>query len=144
MNAGRNNLRFVLPSGFAVLAIFLSANFGPASLAQNAAAPAVPVAPATPPAPAAAPDLQSCLAETGDYASHGKTVSYVIGITNSCEQRMKCEIFANVTGAKGTSLGHTTMTLGAKSSGAAATKTYTMRVKAAGGTAQVSRDCKVF
>ena len=53
-------------------------------------------------------------------------------------------IDANVTGAKGTSLGHKGLTLGAKSSGAAATQTFTMRVKAAGGTVQVSRDCKVF
>ena len=79
-----------------------------------------------------------------DYETPGKTVSYVIGLENECDKRLKCEIFANVTGARGSSFGHTTLILGAKSSGAAAKKSYTMKVKAAGGTAQVSRECRVF
>jgi hypothetical protein len=138
MNAGSDILRVVSRPGLAVLALVVSASFGRPLLAQNAAAPAAAVAPAAP------PDLQSCLSETGDYVTHGKTVSYVIGITNTCDQRLKCTIDANVTGAKGSSLGHKVLTLGAKSSGVATTRTFTMRVKAAGGTVQVSRDCKVF
>jgi hypothetical protein len=86
----------------------------------------------------------ACIDETGDYETHGKTVTFVIGLTNKCDKRLKCAIFANVTGARGSSLGHTTMILGAKSSGSAAKKSYAMKVKAAGGTAQVSRDCRVF
>jgi hypothetical protein len=105
-------------------------------------AAAVP-APASPAAPRAG-DLQACLKETGDYITIGKAVLYVIGIANTCEQRLRCEIFANITGAKGSSIGHTIMTLGAAGSGAAATQTYSMRVKAAGGTAMVSRDCKAL
>jgi hypothetical protein len=95
-------------------------------------------------APAAPTDLQSCLQETGDYMTRGKTVDYVIGITNTCAQRLRCEIYANVSGARGAALGHTIMTLGPAGSGAAAQQTYTMRVKAAGGIAQVSRDCKAL
>lgn len=98
----------------------------------------------TVPAPAAPADLQSCLKETGDYMTHGKTVTYVIGLTNTCARRLRCEIFANISGARGTSLGHTVMTLGPAGSGAAAQQTYTMRVKAAGGIAQVSRECKAL
>jgi len=95
-------------------------------------------------APAAANDPQSCLQETGDYVSHGNVVTYLIGLTNTCDKRLRCEIFANVSGARGTSLGHTVMILGAASSGAWAKKTYAMRVKTAGGIAQVSRACKVL
>jgi hypothetical protein len=107
--------------------------------------PGLVAAPAQPPpaAPRAA-DLQACLKETGDYITIGKAVLYVIGIANTCEQRLRCEIFANITGAKGSSVGHTVMTLDAAGSGAAATQTYSMRVKAAGGTAMVSRDCKAL
>ena len=93
---------------------------------------------------AAPADLQSCLQETGDYMTRGKTVTYVIGLTNTCARRLRCEIYANISGARGTSLGHTVMTLGPSGSGAAAQRTYTMRVKAAGGIAQVSRDCKAL
>lgn len=96
---------------------------------------------APPPVPA---DPQSCLQQTGDYVTRGKTVVYVIGITNTCAKRLRCEIYANISGVKGSSLGHTVMTLGDSRSGAAAKQTYTMRVKAAGGIAQVSRECKVL
>ena len=141
------------------LAAVLCAGFATAVPAQDAGEPQ-PITPAAPPAlpenplpgsqpqpapQAAAPaDLQDCLHETGDYVTHGKTVDYVIGITNTCEKRLRCEIFANVTGVKGSSLGHTVMILGAASSGAASKKTYTMRVKSAGGITQVSRECKVL
>jgi hypothetical protein len=96
------------------------------------------------PAAPSAGDLQACLNETGDYVTIGKAVIYVIVIANSCDQRLRCEIFANVTGVKGSSLGHTIMTLGEAASGAAAKQTYSMCVKAAGGTVQVSRDCKAL
>jgi len=96
------------------------------------------------PAKPSADDLQSCLKETDDYVTRGKTVLYVIGLTNSCDKRLRCEIFANVTGARGTALGHTIMTLGAAGSGPAAKQTYSMPVKAAGGMAQISRECKVL
>jgi hypothetical protein len=96
---------------------------------------------ATPTAPA---DLQSCLQQTGDYLTSGKTITYVIGVTNTRAKRLRCEIYANISGARGSSLGHAIMTLGPAGSGAAAKQTYTMRVKAEGGIAQVSRDCKVL
>ena len=95
-------------------------------------------------APAAPADLRSCLQETGDYMTRGRTVTYVIGITNTCAKRLRCEIYANISGSRGSSLGHAIMTLGPAGSGAAAQQTYTMRVKAAGGIAQVSRDCKAL
>ena len=95
-------------------------------------------------APAAPADPQSCLKETGDYMTRGKTVTYVIGLTNTCASRLRCEIYANISGARGAALGHTVMTLGPAGSGAAAQQTYTMRVKAAGGIAQVARECKAL
>jgi hypothetical protein len=154
-------LRGTTTSRLVVSAVILLAGFGSAALAQNAGPPAAPAAPAAAPAPlpqnprpgtaappAAAPgaatDLQSCLNETGDYVTHGNAVTYVIGIANTCDKRLKCTIDAYVVGARGPASGRTTMILGAQSSGAAAKKTYAMRVKSAGGTAQVSRDCKVF
>jgi hypothetical protein len=120
----------------------------PTDQQQQTAPPpnALPAAQQNPsPAPAAAPaapDVQSCLQETGDYVTHGTAITYVIGIANTCDKRIKCKIDAYVVGAKGPASGHTTMTLGAQSSGAAAKKSYAMKVKAAGGTAQVSRDCQ--
>jgi hypothetical protein len=142
------------------LAIGLCAGLAAAS-AQDAGEPQQ-IAPVTPPAlpenplpgtptpapQAAAPglpaDLQACLQETGDYVTRGQTIFYVIAIANSCNARLRCEIFANVTGVRGTTLGHTVMILGPAGNGNAAKKIYDMRVKAAGGIAQVSRECKVL
>ena len=124
-----------------------------AAAQEPAQAPALPenplpaaAAPEPKPLPAAssAEDLQACLQETGDYVTRGTTVLYVIGLANSCDKRLRCEIFANVTGSRGAALGHTIMTLGAAASGPAAKQTYSMHVKAAGGIAQVSRECKVL
>jgi len=119
-------------TGFAALASGQDA--APRALPQNplpgSAAPQAAAA-----APDAAKDLQSSLDETGDYLSRGKAVLYLIGIANKCDRRVKCEIYASVTGARGSSLGHTVMIFGATSIGAAAKRTYAMRVKAAGGTA---------
>lgn len=134
---------FASPVGFAVLALSLC--FSSAALAEDAPAnaAALPVAPsaAVPSLPA---DLQNCLRETGDYITRGKAIFYIIGITNTCKARLRCEIFANVTGARGSSTGHTVMILGPAGSGAEATQTYDMRVRAAGGLTQVSRDCKAM
>jgi len=131
--------------------LYLAAAAASAEEAANApASPQNPLPAASAPAPKQLPaapshdDLQACLQQTGDYVTRGKTVLYVIGLANACDKRLRCEIFANVTGSRGSAIGHTVMTLGAAGSGAAAKQTYAMHVKAAGGIAQVSRDCKVL
>jgi hypothetical protein len=86
----------------------------------------------------------ACIDETGDYQTHGNAVTFVIGLSNKCDKRLKCTIDAYVVGAKGPSAGHTNLIIGAISSGAAAKQFYAMKVKMAGGTAQVSRRCRVF
>jgi hypothetical protein len=140
-------LKLLLAGGLCLAAAAASAQ----DVAKASALPQNPLPGSAAPAPAqqspAAPgavDLQACLQETGDYVTIGRAVIYVIVIANTCDKRLRCEIFANVSGAKGASLGHTIMTLGAAESGDAAKQSYSMRVKAAGGIAQVSRDCKAL
>jgi hypothetical protein len=117
----------------------------PPALPQNplpgTAAPAAPQNPVPDPGTTG---QAACIDETGDYETHGRTITFVIGLANKCDQRLKCTIDAYVVGAKGPASGHTTLTLGTRTSGAAAEATYAMKVKAAGGTAQVSRECRVF
>jgi len=97
--------------------------------------------------PAAAADAgasKNCAGISADFQTAGKRMSFVIALTNTCQQRLKCEVFAYVVGARGPASGHAVLVLGAKSSGAAAKKSYALPVKAEGGTAQISRDCKPF
>jgi uncharacterized protein YaaQ len=111
----------------AILSLAICAGFAAAALAEDA------------PAPDPAKDIQACLDETGDFVTHGTSFTYVIGLENKCAKRLKCTIDAYITGAKGPVSVHTVMVLDAKSK-----KTYPAKVKTSGGTAQVSRDCKVF
>jgi hypothetical protein len=152
---GLRILVLVLGAGLAASASAEDAAPSPGSQQQAAPAPSPQLPsnplPGTPPATRQNPvpdpgttGQAACIDETGDYQSCGGTVTYVIGLSNKCDKRLKCTIDAYVVGAKGPASGHTTMILGAASSGAAAKKSYAMRVKAAGGIAQVSRQCRVF
>jgi hypothetical protein len=153
-----------------VFALVLGASFAATTLAEDAAPPGDSQQQAAPhpdtstqlptnplPGTAAPPAVQknsapdpgtteqaACIEETGDYETHGAAVTFVIGLSNKCDKRLKCTIDAYVVGAKGPASGHTIMILGAASSGAAAKQSYAMKVKMAGGTAQVSRQCRVF
>jgi hypothetical protein len=120
---------------------------GPPQLPSNPLPGTAPSAAQTTPVPVPDPGTTgqaACIDETGDYQTRGNAVTFVIGLSNKCDKRLKCTIDAYVVGAKGPSSGHATLILGATSSGAAAKQAYAMKVKMAGGTAQVSRQCRVF
>jgi hypothetical protein len=129
----------------AVAGAVLCGIFAPAAMAQNA-----PDAGQTPPPPAeAAPAPEpgatpqgNCITENDDYKMSGTTPIFVIALENKCEQRLTCKVYVNVSSAKGSAQGHATMVLGPKSSGAAAKKSYTIKVKMMGGVSQSSRECK--
>src|ERR1700733_9302807 len=114
----------------ALLLVIGAGSVGTAA-AEDTAAPAA--------TPDAAKDIQFCLDKTGDFVTHGKAFTYVIGLENKCTKRLKCTVDAYITGAKGPVSVHTVITLDAKSK-----KTYAAKIKTSGGTAEVSRDCKVL
>jgi hypothetical protein len=124
-----------------IAVLMLCGCFAAGASAQNA--PASGQTP--PPQPDAGTTAQTeCISEHDGYEMRGKTPTFVITLENKCEQRLKCEIFANISSARGSAKGHTTMVLGAKSSGASAKKSYTIKVKMIGGMSQSDRACKVF
>jgi hypothetical protein len=116
--------------GLAVLSFMLCATLARAASADGTAA--------------VASDAASCVDENGDFETNGSAKSFVFTITNKCEKRLKCTVDAYVTTAKGPASGHGTLVIEPKSHGDAAKKSFTMKVKVAGGTAQVSRDCKII
>ena len=85
-----------------------------------------------------------CIDQSGDYQTLGKAVVFVVGLANKCDKRLRCELFAYFISAKGPSSGHAILVLGARSKGEAAKETHAMKVKMAGGTAMISRECRVF
>jgi hypothetical protein len=67
-----------------------------------------------------------------------------IKLTNKCEQRLKCNVYAAAYGPQGPQLGRTVMILAARSVGAGATQSFRFRIKEESGTLTSTRHCKVF
>ncbi|HZQ12442.1 MAG TPA: hypothetical protein VFB31_06500 [Pseudolabrys sp.] len=91
-----------------------------------------------------APVPDSCIANEANFKAEDKRAYFIVALENRCEQRVKCEVFAGVISARGNKRGRATLVLAAKSDGAEARKSYRMRVKVAGGMAQVDYDCKAY
>jgi hypothetical protein len=131
------------------VAALILCGFIAAAPAQNAPASGQqpPAASGHEPPPVAEPGTTAqgaCISENDGYEMRGNSPTFVITLENKCEQRLKCEIFASISSARGSAKGHTTMVLGAKSSGAAAKKSYAIKVKMIGGMSQSDRACKAI
>jgi hypothetical protein len=93
--------------------------------------------------PAKSP-IAGCISDSSNFKAEDKHAYFIVALENACEQRVTCEVFANIRTARGSKRGHGTLVLAAKSAGAEAKKAYRMRVKVAGGMAQVERQCKAY
>src|SRR5262245_2129300 len=102
---------------------------------------AVPDPGQEPPSNQTAADPQKCIKENSGFKQTGKAATFEIALANSCAQRFRCTISAYVTTAGGPTQGRSVLVLAPKSR-SGATKTYVMKVKSAGGMANVSRECK--
>jgi hypothetical protein len=87
---------------------------------------------------------KDCIVSGGGFKMSGKTPTYVIALENMCEKRLRCTVYANVMGARGSAQGHKTLTLAPHSKGPKAKQSYVLKVKSMGGIAQASRECKVL
>jgi hypothetical protein len=105
--------------------------------AETAAAAAARAEPAKSP-------IAGCISDSSNFKAEDKHAYFIVALENACEQRVTCEVFANIRTARGSKRGHGTLVLAAKSAGAEAKKAYRMRVKVAGGMAQVERQCKAY
>lgn len=83
----------------------------------------------------------ACLSEQ-DIFTNDKGPHFSMTLTNKCEARLTCRVWAHVVTARGPARGHTVMRLAPKSAGAAASKAYVFRVKVAGGSAEVAHRCR--
>jgi len=84
-----------------------------------------------------------CITENSDFKMSGNRPAFVVELENKCEQRIICRVDVNVSNAKGSAQGHATLILAPKSAGAAAKKSYVLKVKLLGGMAQSARACRV-
>jgi hypothetical protein len=83
-----------------------------------------------------------CVTSQTDFKQTGDKPTFEVALENSCDMRLKCTIDVFVMGAKGMAQGHTTLTLGAAAKGQSTRKVYVLKVKSAGGMANMSHECK--
>ncbi|MEH2476982.1 hypothetical protein V1282_000339 [Nitrobacteraceae bacterium AZCC 2146] len=86
-------------------------------------------------------NAKSCIIDK-DLNFHDDNGKYTfrMDFENDCARSITCTVDAYITGARGPSSGHAILLFAAKTQ-APTPKSYTMKVKAAGGTAQVARSC---
>ncbi len=118
-----------------------------AALAAAQTAPAVDPNKAQEPPPVADKGTTvqlKCIGEEGQTLGHDGHLFRRIGLTNKCEQRLRCQAYAAAFGAQGVQRGQAVLILAAKSTGAAATGSYRFRIKEGGGMLTSMRHCRVF
>lgn len=119
-------------------------NASPLPAPQAAAAQSATSA-GTPPAPDSGVTAQTqCIDDSSGFQSKNGRNLFVISIANKCDKRLTCKIYAYVVTARGPASAKTTLILAPASADAVAKQTYAMRVKSPGGTAQISRECRVI
>jgi hypothetical protein len=134
-------MRVTSTSRLLALTMTIAIGFAAVGLAQDAPADGQTAEP--PPVPDKGTTSQlNCIEQSSDYKRTGKSLFYVQTFANKCEARMKCTIFVYQLNARGPSQGHGTLTLGAKSEGAAAKKSYALKIKGTGGFGTADRECR--
>jgi hypothetical protein len=87
------------------------------------------------PGPQAAEDR--CVSDSTRFKAEDRRAYLIVTLENKCAHRITCAINARVRTARGNTKGHGTVALAPR-----AAAVYRLRVKAAGGMAQVERQCR--
>ena len=136
-------MRFTSTAKLRALTLAMAIGFASAGYTQDA--PADTQKAESPPVPDRGTTAQpNCIEESAEYTKRGKSLFSVMKLTNKCEARMKCAVFVYKINARGAAQGRATLILGPKSDGAAATRSYALKVKGAGGFSTSARECRVI
>jgi len=111
--------------------------------ATSALAQTAPVRETPPVADKGTTSQLNCIADNNRDVGKGHNSIYRIEMSNKCERRLKCAVFAYAITAKGPSQGRATLVLAPKSQGAAP-QFYDFKIKGSGGMTTTSRECRVI
>lgn len=89
----------------------------------------------------APPDETSCVVNNSDFTPNA---TFVMELTNTCEQRFRCTVRAYIINAAGPTRDETVLTLEPASTGPAARKVHIVRLKESYGEAHSSQSCEVL
>jgi hypothetical protein len=92
----------------------------------------------------AAGEKPKCVTSNTAWREKGKSIMFEIELLNTCDMRLRCTVDAFVMGARGPAQGHGTVVLAAAPKGQTTRNVYAMKVKSAGGMANISHTCKAI
>lgn len=92
----------------------------------------------------AAAEKPKCVTSNTAWREKGKSITFEIELLNTCDMRLRCTVDASVLGARGQAQGHGTVVLAAAPKGQTTRNVYAMKVKSAGGMANISHTCKAI
>ena len=87
------------------------------------------------------PEPHDCVVHNSDFTPNA---TYVIELTNTCEQRYRCTLRAYITNAAGPTRDEVVLTLEPASSGPGARKVHIIKLKESYGEAQSSQSCEAL
>ena len=87
------------------------------------------------------PEERKCVVNNSDFTPNN---TYVMELTNTCEQRIRCTVRAYITNAAGPTRDEAVLTLEPASSGAGARKVHIVKLKESYGMAQSSQSCEAL
>jgi hypothetical protein len=87
------------------------------------------------------PDEHKCVVNNSDFTPNA---TFVMELTNTCEQRFRCTVRAYITNAAGPTRDEAVLTLEPASTGAAARKVHIVKLKESYGEAQSSQSCEAL
>ena len=88
-----------------------------------------------------APTAKECIVDTSsDFGQDGKQFIFTMNFDNNCDKPIACTIDAYIVGFRGPTSAHTVLHFPPMAQ-TPAHKSYVVKVKAAGGTAQYGRSC---
>ena len=85
------------------------------------------------------PEEKKCVINNSDFTPNN---TYVMELTNTCEQRVRCTVKAYITNAGGATRDEAVLTLEPASRGAGARKVHIVKLKDSYGMAQSSQSCE--
>jgi hypothetical protein len=87
------------------------------------------------------PEPHDCVVHNSDFTPNA---TFVIELTNTCEQRYRCTLRAYITNAAGPTRDEVVLTLEPASSGPGARKVHIIKLKESYGEAQSSQSCEAL
>ncbi|MBV9558292.1 MAG: hypothetical protein JO254_14585 [Pseudolabrys sp.] len=85
---------------------------------------------------------ESCVTDTANFQQVGDEAAFVIEVSSTCTVELSCSISAFIITADGPASGKTTLLLPAPGNGEPMRRRFEIKLKEAGGMANVSRKCQ--